>query len=76
MAVYETEAGGNLKVLDSPSATIKSKGTWFPRETAILQDLPQDSLVVDVGAPLPDCTPLRPQPAASLHEAPSPTLDS
>ena len=66
MAVYDTEAGGNLKVVDSPSDTIKSKGTWFPRETAILQDLPQDSLVVDVGATLLRCTPLSPPPANCL----------
>ena len=53
MAVYDTDAVGATKLVDPPSDKIRTEGVWLPRETAILQDLPQDSLVVEVGPSRP-----------------------
>lgn len=57
MAVYDTEAGDATAdgLTDPASEKIRTTGMWFARETAIVQDLPQDSLVVDVGARLAFC---------------------
>jgi len=47
IAVHDDSApvGGALA-----SASIRASGRWARRESAIIQDLPSDSLVVDVGA--------------------------
>ena len=55
MSVYDPEARGKHREFfqpDKASIAIRDTGAWLRRETALVQDLPSDSLIVDVGARL------------------------
>lgn len=52
-AVFDTVSKGDAsRPFDVVSHAIKITGVWEPRESAIIEDLPRDSLFVDVGANL------------------------
>jgi len=50
-AVYDTGSNADKdSSIDIVSKSIAVTGRWEPRESAIIEDLPTDSLVVDIGA--------------------------
>lgn len=49
IAVYDKVEGAEVDIV---SSSIRTSGFWEPRETGMIADLPQGSLVVDIGANL------------------------
>ena len=49
-AVYDTGGKASKDSVDIVSRSIAVTGRWEPRESAIIEDLPADSLFVDIGA--------------------------